>query len=145
MSTASQSFESHAKMVPLYHYVATALLVVPTGYFGWTLLEDFTVPGLMLLLFALGVNILGFFTRAFPLGVQDRLIRLEERLRMQRLLPPDLREQHETIATDHLIALRFAHDDELEDLVRRILAGELNDRKSIKRAVKNWRADHDRI
>lgn len=145
MSTASQSFESHAKMVPLYHYVGTALLVVPTGYFGWTLLEEFSVPGLMLLLFALGVNVLGVFVRTFPLGVQDRVIRLEERLRMERLLPPDLREQSHAIATDHLIALRFADDDELTDLVRRVLAGELTDRKSIKRAVKKWRADHQRI
>lgn len=145
MSPPAQSFESHARMVPLYHYVATSFLVIPTAYFAWVAATDFSVGALMLLLFGVGVVFLGFFARMFPLGVQDRVIRLEERIRLERLLPDDLRGRALEITTDQLIALRFASDDELAELVRRVLAGELRDRKSIKRAVRSWRADHQRI
>jgi uncharacterized membrane protein YciS (DUF1049 family) len=145
MSDATQSFEQHAKMVPLFHYVTTPLLVIPLAYFGTQLVDEFSLAALMTFLFALGVVLLGMFVRTFPLGVQDRVIRLEERLRLERLLPADLRSRSDAITTDQLIALRFAPDDELPDLVGRVLAGELKDRKSIKRAVKTWRADHQRI
>lgn len=145
MSEPTQSFESHASMVPLYHYWGTALVVIPTLYFLYLTVISFSLTNVMLLAFAVGVVLLGFFTRAFPLGVQDRVIRLEERLRMERLLPDDLRGRIDEISTEHLIGLRFASDDELADLVRRVLDGELADRKAVKAAVKRWRADHQRI
>lgn len=145
MSERSQSLESHASMVPLYHYWATALVVVPTLYFLYLTVTSFSLTNLMLLAFAIGVALLGFFVRGFPLGVQDRVIRLEERLRMDRLLPDDLRGRVEEISTEHLIGLRFASDEELPDLVRRVLDGELADRKAVKAAVKRWRPDHERI
>jgi hypothetical protein len=145
MSPPAQSFERHARMVPLYHYVATAFLMIPTVYFGWVAVTDFSVGALMLFLFGVGVVVLGFFARTFPLGVQDRVIRLEERLRLERLLPDDLRGRALEITTDQLIALRFASDEELAELVRRVLGGELRERKSIKQAVRSWRADHQRI
>jgi len=72
-------------------------------------------------------------------------LRLEERLRMERLLPDDLKGRIEDLTTDQLIGLRFASDAELSDLVRRVLDGELTERKAIKQAVKDWRADHQRI
>ena len=140
-----QSFENHAKMVPLYHYWATAFLVVPTLYFGFLAVTSFSVTNLMLLLFGIGVILAGFFVRAFPLGVQDRVIRLEERMRMERLLPEELRSRIHEISTDHLIGLRFTSDEELADLVRKVLDRELSDRKSIKAAIGSWRADHQRI
>lgn len=144
MPSTPQSFASHAKMVPLYHYWATLFLVVPTIYFAYVAVTAFSVAALMTLVFAVGVILAAFFARAFPLGVQDRVIRLEERIRMEGL-PDDLRARVDEIATDHLIGLRFASDDELEGLVRRVLEGELSDRKSIKAAIRSWRADHQRI
>ena len=145
MAESTQSFESHAKMVPLYHYWATAFLVAPTLYFLILTVTSFSVMNLMLLSFAIGVNIVGLFSRLFPLGVQDRVIRLEERMRMERLLPAELKLRINEISTDHLIGLRFASDGELADLVRRVLDGELATRKDVKAAVKSWRADHQRI
>ena len=145
MAESTQSFESHAKTVPLYHYWATAFLVAPTLYFLILTVTSFSVMNLMLLSFAIGVNIVGLFSRLFPLGVQDRVIRLEERMRMERLLPAELKLRINEISTDHLIGLRFASDGELADLVRRVLDGELATRKDVKAAVKSWRADHQRI
>ncbi|MDH3270564.1 MAG: DUF6526 family protein [Gemmatimonadota bacterium] len=145
MSDTPQSFEKHAKMVPLYHYWGTIFLVVPTLYFLYATVTSYSTMHLMLLMLAIGLILVGFFSRVFPLGVQDRVIRLEERLRMERVLPDDLKGRIEEVSTSHLIGLRFASDEELADLVRRVLAGELSDRKSVKAAVKSWRADHQRI
>jgi hypothetical protein len=78
-------------------------------------------------------------------GVQDRVIRLEERLRMERVLPAELRPRISELTTKQLVSLRFASDEELPELVRRVLGGELAERNDIKRAVRNWRADHQRI
>lgn len=145
MAESTQSFENHAKMVPLYHYWATGFLMVPTLYFLYLTITSFSLTNLMLLSFAIGVNIVGLFSRLFPLGVQDRVIRLEERMRMERLLPDELKPRINEVSADHLIGLRFASDGELADLVRRVLDGELATRKDVKAAVKAWRADNQRI
>ncbi len=145
MAESTQSFENHAKMVPLYHYWATGFLMVPTLYFLYLTITSFSLTNIMLLSFAIGVNIVGLFSRLFPLGVQDRVIRLEERMRMERLLPDELKPRINEVSTDHLIGLRFASDGELADLVRRVLDGELATRKDVKAAVKSWRADNQRI
>lgn len=145
MAQPAQSFEDHAKMVPLYHYWGTLLVVVPTLYFLYLTVTSFSATHLMLFVFAVGVIIVGYFARGFPIGVQDRVIRLEERLRMERILPDDLKPRIEEIGTEQLVGLRFASDEELADLVRRVLDGELADRKAVKAAVKRWRADYQRI
>ena len=144
MSRPSQSFANHAKMVPLYPYWTTLFLIVPTVYFAYVAVTAFSWGALMTVVFAVGVVLAAFFARAFPLGVQDRVIRLEERIRMEHL-PEDLRARIDEIPTDLIIGLRFAADHELEGLVRRVLDGELSDRKSIKATVRNWRADYQRI
>ena len=145
MSERPQSFRSHASMVPLYHYWATALVVLPTLYFAWLAVSAFSLERLATLAFAVGVLLIGFYARTFPLGVQDRVIRLEERIRLQRLLPPDLQPRILGLTREQLIGLRFASDDELAELVRRVLEEGLEDRKSIKAAVRTWRPDHARI
>ncbi len=145
MSEQPQSAASHAKMVPMYHYVGFGLMFVPTVYFGVQLVTNFAVGGLMVFAFAAGAVIMAFFARVFPLGVQDRVIRLEERLRMERVLPDDLKARAQEISTDQLVGLRFAPDEELPDLARQVLEGKLTDRKSIKNAVGSWRPDHQRI
>lgn len=145
MSGKPQSFESHAAMVTGYHYVATALLMVPTLYFLWLTATDFSVERLALFAFAAGVNVVGFYARVFPLGVQDRVIRLEESLRMERLFPDDLRARIGELTTDQLIGLRFASDGELAELTRRVLDEGISDRKTIKAAITTWRPDHERI
>ena len=79
------------------------------------------------------------------LRAQDRIIRLEERVRLAQLLPPDLRSRIGELQTSQLIAIRFAPDEEVPELVRRALEGELKTRADIKRAIQTWRADHLRV
>jgi hypothetical protein len=145
MSDSTQSFAHHAKMVPRYHYWALGMLAVPTLYFAFMAVTDFSLNRVMIVTFAAGVFMIAFFARLFPLGVQDRVIRLEERLRMERVLPDELRSRVSEVPTNLLVGLRFAPDEELAELVRQVLDGGLSDRKSVKQAVKNWRADHQRI
>ena len=141
----TQSAASHAKMVPMYHYVGFAFLLIPTVYFVVMMVKEPSLAGVMPVMFAVGVIIITLFARMFPLGVQDRVIRLEERLRLKRVLPEDLHGRIAEISTTHLIGLRFAPDEELTDLANRVLSGDLADRKSVKEAIKSWRADHQRI
>ena len=141
----AQNYANHAKRPPLlflagaYSSTAAALAI------GYQLVTDFSTGNLALLLVAASAAMGLLFARRFSTGVQDRVIRLEERLRMERLLPDDLKSRIEDLTTDQLIGLRFASDAELSGLVRAVLDGELTDRKAIKQAVENWRADHQRI
>jgi len=91
--------------------------------------------------FALGLVALALFSRVQALTVQDRIIRLEERLRMRQLLPADLHPHIDTLTHRQLVALRFASDQELADLVRDVVAGQLATPKEIKQRVRNWRPD----
>ena len=79
------------------------------------------------------------------LKVQDRVIRLEERMRYERLLTEDLKPRIGEFTISQLVSLRFASDGELPALARKVLDGKVNDRKAIKQMVQNWRADYQRI
>ena len=143
--SSTQSASNHAKMVPMYHYVTFALIGIPAIYFLAMVVRSFSVAALMTAMMSVGVVFGVLFGRIFPLGVQDRVIRLEERLRLAQHLPEDLRGRIEEISTEHLIGLRFAPDEELEGLARRILDGEFDKRKGVKEAIQQWRPDHQRI
>jgi hypothetical protein len=145
MSESAQSFENHAKIVIGYHRVLTGLVLLLFLFYTWRLTADFSLDRLANLMLLVALGMVAFYARVFPIGVQDRLIRLEERLRLQRLLPAELRGQIDSFSTRQLIALRFASDAELPDLARRVLDRELADQKAIKRAISDWRADHRRI
>ena len=117
----TQSAASHAKMVPMYHYVTFACVFVPAAYFAVDAVRNFSTATLMTAVFAFGVVLATFFARVFPLGVQDRVIRLEERIRLGRLLPSELQGRIDEVSTEHLIGLRFASDDEVAELVLRFV------------------------
>jgi len=80
-----------------------------------------------------------------PLAAQDRLIRLEMRMRLQQLLPPDLRVRINDLTPRQLVALRFAGDAEMPDLIREVLDGRLKSGKEIKTRIKDWQADWLRV
>ena len=86
-----------------------------------------------------------FYARVFGLGNQDRIIRIEEQLRLERLLPDDLKGRIDEITVNQRIALRFASDGELSDLTRAVLTEGLDDQKEIKKRITNWRPDMQRI
>ena len=136
-----QSFSNHARWFPLYHFIAIPLLVAYT--FKTT--KDFvqtpgadTVWGVVL---ALGVLFGVSASRVMALKVQDRVIRLEMRIRLAQVLPRDQQGVIASLRTGHLVALRFASDGELPGLVQRVTNGELTDQKSIKEAITDWQAD----
>ncbi len=85
-----------------------------------------------------------FKLRTYPLKVQDRVIRLEERLRLQALAPAEWHPQIYRLTEDQLIGLRFAADDEVVELAKQALEHNLT-RKQIKERIQNWRADHLRV
>ncbi len=82
------------------------------------------------------------FSRLFALTVQDRVIRLEMRLRLAEVLPVDLRPRIPEFTVGQLVSLRFAGDAELPGLARKVLDGKMNDRKAIKQMIKDWQADN---
>jgi hypothetical protein len=145
MAQTAQSFENHAKIVLGYHRITTLLLFSVLIWTVSRLFDELSTGRLFDLLLVLGVIMVGFYARTFATGVQDRVIRLEERLRMQRLFPDDLQGRIGELTTSQLIALRFASDDELEELTRRVLREGISDRKTIKKAIRTWRPDHQRI
>ncbi|MCY4636715.1 MAG: DUF6526 family protein [Acidobacteria bacterium] len=139
-----QTYANHAKLVPLFHYVAMPLLLINLilGLVG--LLEGLTLESLNRIGTGVAMVLAALFARVFALKAQDRVIRLEERLRMERLLPDDLKPRIDEVSTAQCVALRFAGDDELPALVRRGL-DEKADQKTIKQAIKEWRPDYQRV
>ncbi len=141
---AEQNYKNHVRLDPLYHFVLIPVVCVNVGIAvsraawrpgwesGWEL-----VMALALVLIVLKL-------RLYSLKVQDRLIRLEETLRMQRVLPEELRGRIGELTPQQFVALRFASDGELAGLVKRALEEKLG-LKEIKQAVVNWRGDEFRV
>jgi len=139
---APQNLKNHARVVPLFHYVAFPIFVVNLA---WTLVRLAKNPSgetAMAALLAVGLVLLAWYARTFALKVQDRVIRLEMRLRMRELLPADLGARVHEFTPRQLVALRFASDRELPALARQVLDQKMNDGRAIKQLVKEWQADH---
>ena len=140
-----QSYANHQKFVPGFHYVALPILMINLIYSGYVAATSFSGDSVISLLVALALVMIGLFARLFALGAQDRVIRLEERMRLHELLPPDQEGVIDNLTTEQLIALRFASDGEVGALVTTVTAEGIQDRKEIKKRVTNWRADHQRL
>ncbi len=138
----SQSFRNHIRFFPPFHFFVMPVLLV---YFIYTIRVANDVrswPTVLASVVALALIMLAFSARLMALSVQNRVIRLEERLRLQRLLPADLQGQIGELSMGQLVALRFASDAELPELTRTVLTQGIRDRKTIKGMVKEWRPDH---
>ena len=138
----TQNLKNHTKFVPAFHFFAVPILVTN---FLWSAYRAMTSPGwaaafAALVAAALVVTI--FLARIFALRVQDRVIRLEMRLRMREVLPADLHPRIGEFTAGQLVALRFAGDRELPVLARRVLDERLRDKKAIKQMITDWQADH---
>jgi hypothetical protein len=140
---AEQNFENHTKLVPAFHFFVIPMNAIN---FGWQIYRwkagGFRLDGFESILLAAALLVGFFYARTFALRVQDRVIRLEERLRCQRLLPADLQPRIGEFTAGQLIALRFASDAELPALARQVLDDKLTERKAIKQLIKNWKPDH---
>ena len=142
MSKEAQNFKNHAKFVPAFHAFVLPVLLLNIVWAIYRVRYGFSFDWVVHVLVAIALMALAFEARLFALRVQDRVIRLEERLRLTQILPGDLKARLGEFSVDDLVGLRFASDEEAPDLARRILDGKLKGRKAIKREVKNWRADH---
>jgi hypothetical protein len=138
-----QNFGNHTKFFPPFHFFLMPVLLINLGVqLHWMKVFWFSYTGIFGVLMALAL-IVGFLTaRMFALSVQDRVIRLEERLRYQRLLPADLQPRIEEFTVAQLVSLRFASDAELPALARKVLDEKLQERKVIKKLVKHWKPDY---
>ena len=141
----NQSYASHSRMVPGFHYVTGSLVIIYLIWTAWNAATTRSLDAHFQILGALGLLGTSWYTRSFPVKAQDRLIRLEEQLRMARLLPDDLRPRVDELSVRQLIALRFASDGELPELVRWVLTDNVTDGKVIKQRIKHWRPDFHRV
>ena len=140
MPQPQQDLKSHSRYVPLFHFVLALLLGVNFIHAARKLLP-FGADSFYPLSLATAMLLMFWYLRAFPLTVQDRVIRLEERLRLAQLAP-DLATRLDEFAPGQWTALRFASDAELPGLARAVLAGKLSKPIDIKKAIKTWRPDH---
>ena len=140
-----QSYKKHAKNVPLFHFVLLPILIVNLVASAYRVWQNPGMTSLWTLVMAFAFVVTALFARVFALKAQDRLIRLEERMRMRQLLPPDIQGRIDDFTPDQLVAIRFASDAELPALSATVLNGNIQKRDEVKKLIKNWRADHCRV
>jgi len=138
----AQNYANHRRFVPLYHFVLFGVLVVNLLWTVVRAVRGFNFETGWGVIMALALLVIFFFLRLFPLTVQDRVIRLEMRLRLKEVLPSDLRSRIGELTPAQLIGLRFASDAEMPDLVREVLTNNIQEREVIKKKVRDWQADH---
>ncbi len=138
-----QNYSNHVKFVPLFHFFVLPVLLINffSSIFRYRVL-GFSWTWLIGMLTALALFMLAGLGRTFALKVQDRVIRMEERQRCERLLPAELKSRIAEITPEQFVALRFASDGELPALVNKVLTDKISDRKTIKQMVQNWRGDY---
>src|SRR5579864_813639 len=138
-----QNLQNHVRLVPPFH-----MFVLPVFFLniGWTIYRivktGISFESVLGVLMAFALITLALFARLFALSVQDRVIRLEMRLRLAEVLPVDLRPRIPEFTVAQLVSLRFASDAELPALARKVLDEKMSDRKAIKQLIKNWQGDY---
>jgi len=140
---SEQNFANHAKTVPAFHLFVLPALFLNIGWsiYRWKTLL-WSIDGGIWVLTSVAILVGFLCARMFALSVQDRVIRMEERLRCERLLPQDLQARILEFEPGQLISLRFAGDAEFPGLARKVLDEKMKDRKTIKQQIKNWRPDY---
>lgn len=140
----TQSLKNHARFDPLYHLLLFAVYLANLVYAAFHLHRQPSLSSGWYLVLSIVIAVPLIKLRTYPLKVQDRVIRLEERLRLQALAPQEWHTQIYRLSEDQLIGLRFAADDEVVELAKQALEHNLN-RKQIKERIRSWRADDWRV
>jgi|SRR6478735_7091342 len=142
MAGSGQSYKNHVRFFPPFHFIAAPILLL---YLVNELRHVWLNPNrstAFAALVAFGIVTALLSSRLMALKVQDRVIRLEMRARMRDLLPPDLQARVHELTPQQTVALRFAGDAELAELVRGVLSGKLANQKAIKLAITDWQGDY---
>jgi hypothetical protein len=142
--TRPQTLKNHVRFDPAFHYVLTILLLAALTLSIVLAFRRHDLASFALLSISFALLITAAKTRGYALKVQDRVIRLEERLRLMTILPPLLHHRIAELDESQLVALRFASDKELLALTARVMEEKL-DAKQIKAAIQEWRADYFRV
>ena len=140
-----QSLKNHVRMIPAYHYFIFGAFTINLALSIASLASAPSFTTAAGVVTAAALIVLAFYARVFALRAQDRVIRLEMRLRMRELLPADMQPCIRDFTPDQLVAMRFASDAELPDLAAKVLAGNVHDKKTIKGMIKDWQGDFLRV
>lgn len=136
----TQNFQNHVRRMPGWVNVVFLILLANILWSGYRMLS-FSIDSVMAFLVSLALMALAFVARTQTLTVQNRVIRLEQRLRFRELLPPDVAARASALPVGQVVALRFASDAELPVLVNEVLSGQLTAAKDIKLKVRDWQGD----
>ena len=137
-----QNYKNHGRVVPAFHGGVFLALLVNLVWTFYRLVGGFTGDRIVNAILAVGLLVMAGSLRAQILTVQDRVIRLEMRHRFRDLLPADLFAQAARLPVKQIVALRFASDAELPQLVRDVLGGSVDSGKAIKMKIRDWQGDH---
>jgi Family of unknown function (DUF6526) len=139
---SGQTYKTHIRWFPPFHFFVMPVLLINVFVSGWLLYRSPSRLGTWELIVAMALVMTALTARFMVVAVQDRVIRLEMRLRMRELLPADLQTRIGEITREQCVGLRFASDPELPALVRRVLSGELKTPREIKQQVAQWQGDY---
>lgn len=142
MPQTAQTYKNHARWFPPFHFFVLPVLLANIVNALRHLWITASLSTGFAALVAAALMMLALSARAMAVTVQNRVIRLEMRLRLGEVLPPQLRSRIHELSPDQLVALRFASDGELPDLTRQVLTAPLTKKRDIKQQVKSWQADH---
>jgi Family of unknown function (DUF6526) len=145
MASTPQSLANHTRWHAPFHFFVVPVMLINVI---WAIVVFVKAPDWnsgWWIVVSLALLTLTFLVRLNPLKAQDRIIRLEEHLRYQQILSPALLARTSALNEGQIIALRFAGDDELEELVSAVLAGKFSKNSEIKKAIKHWRPDTFRV
>lgn len=141
MADRTQSYATHRRFFPLFHFVAVPLITLYTAYEVYALLQSPSLTTAAPVVLGAGVICAVLASRIMVLAVQDRVIHLEMRLRFARVFGAAAADAFSALTLRQLIALRFAPDAELPELVRRARANEFPTPRALKEAIREWQAD----
>jgi hypothetical protein len=144
MSNQPQSYANHTKFDPPFHFFVLSVLLINIFIVGYLLFRHPGIGGTWLLFVSVALFVLAGRVRSWATHLQDRVIRIEERLRLAAVLPEPSRSRIAELSDSQIVGLRFASDAELPALFQRALDEKLS-RSDIKKAISNWRPDYSRV
>lgn len=139
-----QSYSNHTRWVPLYHFVLAPILIANAIGAIWGLRHGISLDSVLYAATAVALILTAFFARFFALKAQDRVIRLEERMRLREVLPASQHGDIKRLSVSQFVGLRFASDGELSNLVAAALKENLTG-TDIKKRITNWVPDDTRV
>lgn len=142
MADSGQTYSNHTRFFPMFHFFVFPVLAINMLLALWGTFRAPSVATIWGVIVSAALVVLALAARLMALAVQDRVIRMEMRLRLKELLPAELQPRINQLSRQQFVALRFASDAELPELTRQVLAGSLATTADIKKAIRSWQGDY---